>query len=153
IIVTHVVNSMVNRVGPSFAHRLQEESGAAAPDIVRAYQCTREIFGLVALWRENEALDNQVRVEAQNAVVTIVGRLVMRGTVWLLLHREALADLEATIRRFAPGIAEVGENLGRWLAPHELAPIDAESERLAAQGVPPALAQRVARLDAQFSGL
>ena len=153
IIVTHVVNSMVNRVGPSFVHRLQEESGAAAPDIVRAYLCTREIFDLVALWRENEALDNRVRVEAQNAVVSIVGRLVMRGTVWLLQHREALADLEATIRRFAPGVAEVGEGLGRWLAPHELAPLDAEAECLAAEGVPPALAQRVARLDAQFSGL
>ncbi|MGH8805726.1 MAG: NAD-glutamate dehydrogenase domain-containing protein, partial [Polaromonas sp.] len=37
IIATHVVNSMVNRVGPTFSHRLHEETGAAPADIVRAY--------------------------------------------------------------------------------------------------------------------
>ena len=34
IVATHVVNSMVNRVGPTFAHRLHEETGAAQVDIV-----------------------------------------------------------------------------------------------------------------------
>ena len=47
IIATHVTNSMINRVGSTFVHRLQDETGAAAPDVVRAYLITREAFGLV----------------------------------------------------------------------------------------------------------
>src|ERR1043165_1659405 len=60
IIATHVANSMVNRVGSTLLHRMQEETGAAAPDVVRAYLIVREVFGFVELWRASEALDYQV---------------------------------------------------------------------------------------------
>ncbi|HEY1393548.1 MAG TPA: NAD-glutamate dehydrogenase domain-containing protein, partial [Methylibium sp.] len=153
IIATHVVNSMVNRVGPTFVHRLHEETGAAPPDIVRAYMVTREAFDLVSLWLANEALDHQVGVQTQNEIVLASVRQIERGTVWLLHQREALRDLDATIRRFAPGVAEVGAGLEGWLAPHERAALDAEAARFAALGVPQALAQRVARLEAQVSAL
>ncbi len=153
IIATHVVNSMVNRVGPTFVHRLQEETGAAPADIVRAYLGAREIFGVVPLWLENEALDNRIGVPAQNAIVLATVRLLVRGTVWMLQHREALRDLRATIGRFEPGVAAVAAGVDGWLAPHERAALDADAARLAAAGVPEALALRVARLDALFAGL
>jgi glutamate dehydrogenase len=153
IIATHVVNSMVNRVGPTFSHRLHEETGAAPADIVRAYLGTRELYALVPLWIDNEALDNKVAVQTQNAVVLATVRLLIRGTVWLLQHRESLRDLAATLARFSAGVAEVGNGLQRWLAPHERAALDAEIAKLVAQGVPDALAQQVARLEPQFSAL
>jgi glutamate dehydrogenase len=153
IIATHVVNSMVNRIGPTFCFRLQEETGAAPAEIVRAYLGTREIFGLVSLWSATEALDNTVQVDIQQAILQATTRLAVRGTVWLLQRRASLSDLDATIRHFAPGVSEVGNGLTRWLAAHERAPIDTEVERLTAQGIPKSLAQRVAQLDAQFSAL
>ncbi len=104
IIATHVVNSMINRVGPTFVHRLHEETGAAAADIVRAYTGTRQMFELVPLWRANEALDHQVPVSAQLEIIDATVRLLERGTVWLLQQRAALRDLDQTIRRFAPGL-------------------------------------------------
>ena len=61
IIATHVTNSMINRVGSTFVHRLAETTGAQPHEIVRAYLLTREIFGLVPLWQAIEALDNKVR--------------------------------------------------------------------------------------------
>jgi len=153
IIATHVANSMINRVGPTFVHRLHEETGAAPPDIVRAYIGAREVFDLVSLWAANEALDNRIAVDTQNEIVLATVRLLVRGTVWLLHHRDALRDLDATIRRLAPGVAEVGAGLERWLAPHERAMLDADTARLATRGVPDALAARVARLESLFSGL
>jgi glutamate dehydrogenase len=153
IIATYVVNSMVNRVGPTFVHRLHEETGAAPPDIVRAYIGTRQAFDLVSLWQANEALDQTVGVQTQADITMASMRLIERGTVWLLHERDALRDLDATIRRFAPGVAEVGAGLERWLAAHERQALDAEVARLVSQGVPAALAQRVARLDAQMAAL
>jgi len=48
IIATHVTNEMINRAGSTFVHRMQEEVGAGAPDVVRAYLLTREIFDFVS---------------------------------------------------------------------------------------------------------
>ncbi len=153
IIATHVVNSMVNRVGPSFVHRLHEETGDAAPEIVRAYLGTRQIFDLVSLWQDNEAMDHQVAATTQNEIVLTSLRLIERGTVWLLHHREALRNLDATIARFAAGAAGVGAGLERWLGTQDREALDAETTRLMGLGVPAPLAQRVARLDAQVSAL
>jgi glutamate dehydrogenase len=153
IIATHVINSMVNRVGPTFVHRLHEETGAGAPEIVRAYLATRQIFDLVSTWLANEALDNIVAESTQNKIVLASVRLIERGTVWLLRHRDALRDIDATIRRFTPGIGAVTAGIEGWLAPHERATLDAETARWVEQGVPQELAQRVARMDAQVSGL
>ncbi|HJV97171.1 MAG TPA: NAD-glutamate dehydrogenase domain-containing protein, partial [Albitalea sp.] len=153
IIATYVVNSMVNRVGPTFVHRLHEETGAAPPDIVRAYIGARQAFDLVSLWQASEALDQTVGVQTQNDIILASMRLIERATVWLLHQRDALRDLDATIRRFAPGVAEVGAGLESWLAAHERQALDAEAARLASQGVPQALAQRVARLGAQMAAL
>ncbi|MCB1939520.1 MAG: NAD-glutamate dehydrogenase, partial [Rhodocyclaceae bacterium] len=46
IIATHVINSMINRVGATFVSRLQDETGASVPEIVRAYLAAREAFDL-----------------------------------------------------------------------------------------------------------
>ncbi len=153
IIATHVVNSMVNRVGPSFVHRLSEETGASAPEIVRAYLGTREIFDLVTLWETNDALDHRVDMSTQHEVVLASVRLLERGAVWLLHEREALKDLDATIRRFAPGVSEVGQGLARWMVPADIEAIDADAQRLGSLGLPTELAARASRLEAQAAGL
>ena len=153
IIATYVVNSMGNRVGPTFVHRLHEETGASPPDIVRAYIGTRQVFDLVSLWQASEALGVEVSGQTLHQIILASVRLVERGTVWLLHQRDALRDLDATIRRFGPGVAQVGAGPERWLAAHEREVLDAEIARLVAHGVPKALAQRVARLGAQAAAL
>jgi len=153
IISTHVVNSMVNRVGPTFVHRLHEETGAPEADIVRAYLAARQVFDVVTVWLETEALDNIVAESVQNQIVLATVRLFERATVWLLRQRGALRDLDATIKRFAPGVKAVGAGLEGWLAPGERATLDAATAQLTGHGVPLALAQRVARMDAQVAGL
>ena len=53
IIATHVLNRMVNRVGPTFVHRLTEMTGAKPSQIVRAYLATREVFCFGTLWNRS----------------------------------------------------------------------------------------------------
>ena len=57
IIVTALVNGMVNRAGSTFAFRLAEETGATADEIVRAHEAARAVFGQSELWSDIEALD------------------------------------------------------------------------------------------------
>ncbi len=153
IIATHVVNSMVNRVGASFVHRLRDETGADEVDVMRAYLGTRQVFDLVPLWDDTEALGAQIDLLTHNQITLASVRLLERSTVWLLHQREALRDLDATIRRFSPGVAEVGQGIERWQVPIEREALEAEARRLEGLGVPAGLALRAARLDAQVAGL
>jgi glutamate dehydrogenase len=153
IIATHVVNSMVNRVGPTFVFRLQEETGAATADIVRAYLATREVFALVPLWQAIEALDNQVADATQTAMLLDGLRLIQRGTLWFLHHRDHLRDLVATLERFSGGVERLAASLLEVVTPSYRAELDAAVDHFTGLGVPSALARRVACLEELYSAL
>ena len=48
IVSTAITNSMVNRMGPTFAQRMQEESGIGIASVARAYTIARESFDMAA---------------------------------------------------------------------------------------------------------
>jgi len=153
IIATHVTNSMINRVGSTFVHRMHEETGAAAPDVVRAYLITREVFGMVQLWRAIEALDYKAPDRVQTAMVIDAGRLIVRATLWFLRNRGHLADLSRSIDHFRAGAERVAALFPGLLPATERSAFDASAKRLEKDGVPAALAANVAALDAMFNAL
>jgi glutamate dehydrogenase len=153
IIATHVTNSMINRVGSTFVHRLQDETGAAAPDVVRAYLITREVFGLVPLWQAVEALDYKVPDRIQTAMVIDAGRLISRATLWFLRNRAHLADLSRSIEHFRAGAGRVAALFPQILPDAEQAAFKAAASRLEKEGVPGELAVRIAAMDALFNAL
>ncbi len=65
IIATATTNSLVNRMGPTFVSRAQEETGAAPARVARAYTAAREVFEMRDLWSQIEALDNRVPAQMQ----------------------------------------------------------------------------------------
>jgi glutamate dehydrogenase len=153
ITATHVINSMVNRVGSVFVHRMQEETGARPPDVVRAYLVVREVFGFVDLWKAIEALDYKVPDRVQTAMIIDGGRLIARATLWFLRHREHLASIAASIAHFRAGADQVAALLPQVLPAAEQADYAAAAERLEKEGVPRGLAAAVAALDPMFNVL
>ncbi len=148
IIATHVTNSMVNRVGSTFVHRMREETGASTAEVVRAYMVTREAFALVPFWQQVEALEPGVADEVQSAMLLDAGRLIVRATLWLLRNRRHLADVAAAVAYFRPGIEALEALLPGALAESERQGFERASARYAQAGVPDALAAQVARADA-----
>ncbi len=143
IIVTHVLNSMVNRVGPTFVHRLGEITGGTPAQVVRAYLASREVFGLVPLWQQIEALDNRVPDATQAEMVLAVRGLIGRATTWFLRSRRLSEPTQQQVARFAPAVqalrrhdATAGARSPRaehWIGagvPPELAALVDGSERL-----------------------
>ncbi|MBR0566594.1 NAD-glutamate dehydrogenase [Azoarcus sp. L1K30] len=153
IISTHVINSMINRVGATFVSRLQEETGASAPDIVRAYLATREVFSLVPLWAQIEALDNKVADAVQTAMIIDSSRLVLRGTLWFLHHPELTRDLGVVVDRFKPGAGELAATLYDVVTPNYRTELDQIASRYMEQDVPEALARQIATLGELYSAL
>jgi glutamate dehydrogenase len=153
IIATHVTNSMVNRVGSTFVHRLGEETGAAVPDIARAYTVAREVFEARRLWKDISDLDDVVPAEVQTALIAEGRRIVERATRWLLRNRHQPLNIAVEVSHFGPGIAALGQELPKLLAPQDAEALGRTCDRFSAQGVPADLATRAASLDALYSGL
>jgi glutamate dehydrogenase len=147
IIVSRVVNDLVNSAGTTFAFRLADETGAGAADIARAYRAAREVFALRELWCEIEALDAQVASETQLAMLLRSRVLLERSTRWLLRNRRRPLDIASTFSHFAPGTRAIAETLPTLLDRTERELAHAEVEKLVSAGVPSALAERVAHLD------
>jgi glutamate dehydrogenase len=153
ITATHVTNSLINRNGPSFVFRLGEETGAAAPDIARAYTVAREIFDMRTLWDSIEALDNTVGASVQTRMMLDARTLVERATRWLLRYRRPPLDIEATISHFSEGAAELSERIPEILLDGDREAVENAAQRLIDANVPPDLARRAANLGPMFSAL
>ncbi len=82
IVMTRVVNEVINRAGPTFLHDMQTRTGAAPGAVVAAFLRTSEAFGLPDIWAEIEALDGTVppreQIRMQLATEALLGRILPR---------------------------------------------------------------------------
>jgi glutamate dehydrogenase len=146
IVTTCLVNEMVNRGGITFAFRAQEETGAGADQVARAYTVCREVFGLPGYVRAVEELDTQVTTDAQTALYLAFRRLLDRAVRWMLSSRPGTLDIGSEIARFAPVVAQLGPQIPDLLVGAEHKSLRRDAEALAAKGVPADLAMRGAAL-------
>jgi glutamate dehydrogenase len=153
IIATQVTNDMVHRVGSTFLHRMQEETGARIADVVRAYLLTREVFDFESFWHTVEALDNKAPDAVQSAMLIASERLMSRATRWFLRYRSLKEDLAKTVRYFAPKVKSLAWNLDEFLPGEECDVLRQAAERLTESKVPSDLANRVVRFDSIYSTL
>lgn len=151
LISTHITNSMVNRVGPTFAFRLWELTGKDYPHVARAYTAVRDIFSMRSLWSEIESLDNKVADAAQKKMIGDAVGLVERGTIWLLRNRPSPLVIADTVRYFKAGVEELGNSYPRVLAASNRLTQKRRVRQLLAAGVPPPVANRIAGLVAMSS--
>ncbi len=153
IIVTALVNGMVNRAGSTFAFRLAEETGASADEIVRAHEAARVVFRQSELWSEIEQLDGMVAADTQTSMYLESRKMIERASRWFLRYRKRPLAVRATVEALQPGVDRLTMVLPGLLCGSERDWYDEESARLAGLGVPLPLAQRVATLDALHTAL
>ena len=153
IIATEIANSTINRTGSVFVHRMQEETGATAPEVVRCFILTRDIFVVGDLWNRIDALDGKVPAAVQNDMLIDAGRLVLRGTLWFLRRRTDRMPIAKVLEFFASGVATVSDRLPEYFSPEDLMALQDVEARLVGKGVPTDLASGAARLDAMYSVL
>src|SRR3954453_9642406 len=146
IIVTSVVNDLINGAGMTFYPRLSEETGASAEELVRANFVAREIFGSRALIDEINSYDNQVDAAVQTRMRLEMRTLVERVSRWLINNRRPPLDSDATVDFFGVVAQRVVAALPELLTGREREAFLSRKEALVSQGVPEELAVQVAVL-------
>jgi glutamate dehydrogenase len=153
IIVTAITNSLVNRMGPVFAVRMQEDTGADVGSIARAYSIAREITGMRELWADIEALDDQAPSALQYDMLVETSRLLRHLSYWVLHSHGRELDIERAVSRLQPGIRELMRDLPELIKGNEVERYERSLARYSQEGVPAKVARRVASLGAIHAGV
>ena len=153
IIGTVVTNAMINRVRPTFAWQMFDETGKGYPDIARAFIIMRDSFDLRTIWSEIEALDNKLPARVQIDMMIAVAGLLERAILWLLRSNYETLDIAAYVSEFRPRIAAIQDQLSKVLPASMLNRVTVREAELKEDGIPESLARRVASLDIMSSAM
>ncbi|MGD9592626.1 MAG: NAD-glutamate dehydrogenase, partial [Candidatus Berkiella sp.] len=153
IIAMQISNSVINDMGLGFIHRLQDETGASIPNIIRGYIAAREIFRANRFREAVNALDFIVSAEIQIKMIHELNRLVRRGTRWFLRHRIGSLDVEDVIKHFTPKMQLVKEGLHHPLSGTSEEYLLEFTKELMEGNVPEETAIVTAQMGAMFSAL
>jgi glutamate dehydrogenase len=138
-------------MGITFMQHLQQASGRDQAAIAAAYVISRELYDIEPLWRDIEALDNQVPAQLQQAMMLDLMRLVRRASYWFLLKQRGTLEVAATVERYQPGIRAIGPTIAQRLQGDPLHDWQQRSSSLVGAGVPESLATMVASADSLYA--
>ncbi len=144
IVVTQVVNQLVNNAGMTYFHRLAGETSATTAELTRANFVAREIYGAGRLQRQIASFDNQIGADVQTHMRLELRTLVERASRWLLNSRRASTEAEQVVDEFEVVVEKVAAELPNLLTGRELAAFEERRDKLVGRGVPEDLAVRVA---------
>jgi glutamate dehydrogenase len=153
IISTAITNSLINRMGPVFPVRAQDDTGANPAAIARAYTIAREVFAAREIWEDIEVLDNRIPAAVQHTAMNQTIRLLRHMSYWLIENLHGDLDIERAVRRYGPSVAKLFGKFGEVLSATEQARIAAQRTQLIEQHVPEQLATRIASLEALHCAL
>ncbi|MFZ5847709.1 MAG: NAD-glutamate dehydrogenase [Actinomycetota bacterium] len=153
IIVTQIVNDLVNGAGTTYFHRLSGETGATPAEVVRANFIAREIYGSKALLQEIASYDNVIDAAVQTRMRLEVRTLVERASRWLVTNRRAPIDSEAVVDFFEVVVQRLTGELPDMLTGAEREAYDHRHDELVEAGVPEDLARRVAVMPPAYAVL
>jgi glutamate dehydrogenase len=150
IVVTQVVNDLVNGAGITFWHRLGAETAAPAADLARANFVAREIYGSLALRGRVAAIDHQVDAAVQTAMRIEMRTLVERATRWLITNRRAPLASEEVVDFFGEAVQRLMTELPFLLTGREGDGFVQRRDDLVGRGVHEDLATSVAVLQPAY---
>ncbi|RUW50259.1 NAD-glutamate dehydrogenase [Mesorhizobium sp. M8A.F.Ca.ET.021.01.1.1] len=148
IIARVVANDLVNRGGPSFVNRLQEATGRTAADVVRTFAVVRDGFALPALYREIDALDNQIDGQVQLDLYQMVSRLIYMSSGWYLKNDAGTASLGQRIAELQDARKALEPKLVSLLPAFSRERIEEKRHGLFKAGAPEKLAEQLAMSEA-----
>ncbi len=147
ITALQVLNSLVNRCGPTFVHTVAQRTGASAATIAQAFTVVRDAWKLRELWADVEALDPALKATAQIRVLIASQRFLLRTVQWVLRRLPQPLDTTAATVQLSQAVAELGDLPIDLVGETEGAALGERAAALEAMGAPADLAHRGGALE------
>ena len=153
LIATQLSSCVTNAMGINFVNRLQEETGALIPFIIRAYIASQALFDLRKLWEKIRALDCIVSPKVQFSMMLKLYFLARRSTRWFLRNCSGSFDVSKVGENFSRPLKELKDKMPELLTLEQETLLKRSIEKYCAQGVPEELAYEVSRSIFMFNVL
>jgi glutamate dehydrogenase len=147
IVTLQVVNSLVNRCGPTFVRSVAQRTGATGDAIARAFAVVRDAWKLRDLWADIEALDETLKAEAQTRMLVASQRFLTRAVQWTLRRLPQPLDTMAATDLLRAAVAALDDLPPALIGAAESAALNERAATFEALGAPPPVARRAASLD------
>ena len=145
LVASVVANDVVNRMGPTFVTRLAADTGASPAAVAAAYWIAREVAGAGEHWYELEGEEGQPPTGTLLAAAPVLSGLLDALTRDYLRRGETV-DIDATVSRDRPALAELGAAITELGTPYRRRLRARRGETLADGGLDPSMAMRWAGL-------
>ncbi len=153
IVVTRLVNAMLDRGTETFVSQLEDETGAEPAEIGLGFVITRELMAAEELWERTHELPSTVAPEIQLDLFARLREVFLRGTRWFVLHGPRPLSIREALARYRPGVRLLEAHAADVLPARRLAAVEAEGRHLVERGVPQELAEVFARLPLRLAAL
>lgn len=153
IVATQLSNQIVNEMGITFAYRVQMETGALIPEIVRAYVVASSVFATPELQALVQLLDFQIDVSAQYEMLYHLRRLVNLATRWFLNSKHLDDNLESLIDHFAKRVKQLEGHVPVLMSGKTKEYLDKLTMEFESVGLPTEVAHRIASYRAIYTTL
>jgi glutamate dehydrogenase len=130
-------------MGFSFVYRMQDETGAPASSIVRAYMITRSVLNMDVIWRQIEALDPKIDAQKLTEIMMLYVRLLRRVTRWFLRTQRMKLDITKSVKMFAPAMQELKNAMPSVFGEGHRAQYEKYLNQYIEMGIPESLASEI----------
>ena len=111
IIATKIVNTLINRMGPTFIRSCILKTGASVEEVVRAFIIATEAFRARDVWKMIEGFDNKVPYLMQMTALSETSKVIKRAVIWFLRFGGGHLKVNEEIAVFKSGIDLLKEGM------------------------------------------
>lgn len=147
ITTLQVVNSLVNRCGPTFVRTVGQRTGAPAASVARAFAVVRDAWKLRDLWTAIESLDDTLKAEAQTRMLVASQRFLLRAVQWTLRRLPQPLDAMASTEQLSAAVAALGDLPASLIGQAESTALNERAATFEALGAPPDIARQASALE------
>ena len=151
IIVTQLLNEIVQYMGMGFVGRLIDATGATAEQVVCAFVIAKEIFDFDVIWDDIEKLDGKVDAKVQRKMMNMLSKLLRRVSRWFLRNSIGSLEIQNLINKFQPKVAVLSEELEGLLTKEDIRQRNVFLNDLLESKVPKKIALRVVNFNFKHS--
>lgn len=144
IIITQLVNQMIQYMGIAYVHRMYDEVGASPAMSARAFAVAYEVYNIEEVWTEIEALDGKVPARVQIDMMNEITYFLQHQCRWLLRHNRKKIDVKKLVKYYKEGCIELFSLTRNYLNDDQLAFRETMVANYVGQGASRELAERVA---------
>ncbi|GAT78243.1 NAD-glutamate dehydrogenase family protein, partial [Ehrlichia ruminantium] len=111
ILVTCIVNDIVNRMGCTFVNHIIENIGITAENVIKIYIITTHIYNLYEVWEALDALDSKIHINIYTTLIREVQRFVGQITFWFMRNSSKFVNIDTQLSELSSQIRVIEENI------------------------------------------